>query len=132
MRIEEVPAPPVAAPAPPPAAPVPPPAAPETANLSSSTLAELYFRQGFLDKAIEVYQQLLNREPDNERGRARLGELRAMQAPSVPPAIPSVPAAAVAQEDDRTTRRRALERAIARLEDLLVSIRRNAPAPGPR
>ena len=139
MRIEEVPAPPVAAPAPPPAAvapppaaPVPPPAAPETANLSSSTLAELYFRQGFLDKAIEVYQQLLYREPDNERGRARLGELRAMQAPSVPPAIPSVPAAPVAPEDERATRRRALERAIARLEDLLVSIRRNAPASGPR
>jgi tetratricopeptide (TPR) repeat protein len=132
MRIEEAPAPAPAAPAPPPAAPAPAPAAPETANLSSSTLAELYFRQGFLDRAIEVYQQLLHREPDNERSRARLAELKAMQAPSVPPTIAPVPAAAVAPEDDRATRRRALERAIARLEDLLVSIRRNAPASGPR
>lgn len=121
MRVEEA-----AAPA------VPPAAAPETAKLSSSTLAELYFGQGFLDKAIEVYQQLLHREPDNERGRARLGELRAMQAPSVPPTIPPAPAAAVSPEDERATRRRALERAIARLEDLLVTIRRNAPASGPR
>ena len=45
------------------------PAAPE---LISSTLAELYFNQGFTDKAIEVYQQVLGREPANERARARL------------------------------------------------------------
>jgi tetratricopeptide (TPR) repeat protein len=116
-------------PPPPPAPPAPPVVTPETAALSSSTLAELYFRQGFVDKAIEVYQQLLQREPENERSRARLGELRALLAPSVPPT--GVPAAA-APEDERTTRRRAIESAIARLEDLLVSIRRNAPAPGPR
>jgi tetratricopeptide (TPR) repeat protein len=110
----------------------PPAPTPETAALSSSTLAELYFRQGFLDKAIEVYQQLLQREPNNERGRARLGELRALPAPSVPPTIPPAAAAAAAPEDERTTRRRVIERAIARLEDLLLTIRRNAPAAGPR
>jgi len=98
--------------------------------LSSSTLAELYFRQGFVDKAIEVYQQLLQRGPENERSRARLGELRALLAPSVPPTVG--PRAAAAPEDERTTRRRAIESAIARLEDLLVTIRRNAPATGPR
>ncbi|HEX9203772.1 MAG TPA: tetratricopeptide repeat protein [Vicinamibacteria bacterium] len=110
----------------------PPAPTPETPALSSSTLAELYFRQGFLDKAIEVYQQLLQREPNNERGRARLGELRALPAPSVPPKIPPAAAAAAAPEDERTTRRRVIERAIARLEDLLLTIRRNAPAAGPR
>ena len=110
----------------------PPAPTPETPALSSSTLAELYFRQGFLDKAIEVYQQLLQREPNNERGRARLGELRALPAPSVPPTIPPAAAAAAAPEDERTTRRRVIERAIARLEDLLLTIRRNAPAAGPR
>jgi tetratricopeptide (TPR) repeat protein len=114
----------------PPAPPAPPVVVPETAALSSSTLAELYFRQGFVDKAIEVYQQLLQREPENERSRARLGELRALLAPSVPPTV--VPPAAAAAEDERTTRRRAIESAIARLEDLLVTIRRNAPATGPR
>ncbi len=113
-------------------APAPPAPTPETPALSSSTLAELYFRQGFLDKAIEVYQQLLQREPNNERGRARLGELRALPAPSVPPTIPPAAAAAAAPEDERTTRRRVIERAIARLEDLLLTIRRNAPAAGPR
>jgi len=123
------PLPAVARPSTPRSAP-PPAATPETAALSSSTLAELYFRQGFLDKAIEVYQQLLQREPDNERSRARLGELRALQAPSVPPTVP--PAAPAPAEDERSTRRRAIESAIARLENLLVTIRRNSPVAGPR
>src|SRR5207247_10489674 len=102
------------APAPPadpgsPAPPAPPVVTPETAALSSSTLAELYFRQGFVDKAIEVYQQLLHREPENDRSRARLGELRALLTQSVPPTV--VPPAAA--EDERTTRRRAIESALA-------------------
>jgi len=120
--------PPVLRSVPPPPPPAPAVVTPETAALSSSTLAELYFRQGFVDKAIEVYQQLLHREPENDRSRARLGELRALLTPSVPPTV--VPPAAA--EDERTTRRRAIESAIARLEDLLVTIRRNAPATGPR
>ena len=123
--------PPVLRSVPPPPPPAPAVVTPETAALSSSTLAELYFRQGFVDKAIEVYQQLLQRGPENERSRARLGELRALLAPSVPPTVVP-PAAAAAPEDERTTRRRAIESAIARLEDLLVTIRRNAPATGPR
>jgi hypothetical protein len=74
---------------------------------SSSTLAELYFRQGLVGRAIDVYRQLLADEPGNERARARLAELA------------SLPAAA----EDRAARRRAIERTIAGLEAMLVAVR---------
>ena len=75
---------------------------------SSSTLAELYFQQGLVDRAVDVYRQLVEQEPDNERARRRLGELER--------------AAPVA--DDRAARRRALERTIAGLTILLGAVRR--------
>ena len=75
---------------------------------SSSTLAELYFRQGLVDRAVEVYRQVLEEEPDNERARSRLAEL---ESASPPP-------------DARAARRAALERTIAGLEALLVVLQR--------
>jgi hypothetical protein len=114
-------------------------AAGEAPPLSSSTLAELYLRQGFADKAIEVYQQLLQREPGNEQARARVVELSkrvATGAPaSSPPASPP-PEAPVSippldtQQEERAGRRRDIERTIARLEELLATVRRHAPAGG--
>ena len=96
---------------------VPPP------ELTSPTLAELYFTQGFTDKAMEVYRQLLEREPGNERARARLVELEAIErhlrAEEARYADVAVPPA-----DPREARRRAIERTIARLEGLLSAIRR--------
>jgi tetratricopeptide (TPR) repeat protein len=84
-------------PVPPAAKPAPAPAqSPEAtaADLISPTLAELYFNQGFVDKAVEVYRQLLEREPGNEKLQRRLGELKALGAPAAP-AVES-PAAAPA------------------------------------
>jgi tetratricopeptide (TPR) repeat protein len=75
---------------------------------SSSTLAELYFRQGLVDRALEVYRQVLEEEPGNERARSRLAELES---------APSPPAA-------RAARRAALERTIEGLEALLVVLQR--------
>ena len=80
-----------------------------TTPFSSSTLAELYLKQGLVDRAVEVYRQLVEQEPDNERARRRLGELEAAAAP-------------VGQ--DRTARRHALERMIAALTTLLAAVRR--------
>ena len=54
------------------------PAAAPGPDLSSATLAELYFNQGFTDKALDVYRQLLQREPGNERARARVVEIEAL------------------------------------------------------
>jgi len=71
----------------------------------SPTLAELYFRQGLVDRAVEVYRQVLSDEPQNERAQARLAEI-------------------VSAADGRAARRRALEQTIAGLEGLLAAIRR--------
>lgn len=75
---------------------------------SSSTLAELYFQQGLVERAADVYRQLLEQEPDNQKARQRLAELER-----------SAPMAA-----ERMARRRALERTIAGLEALLAAVRR--------
>ncbi len=106
---------PAAAPAPPPAAvardapaPPPPPAATEGATpFSSSTLAELYYQQGLVERAVDVYRQLVQQDPANEKARLRLVELETADAP-----------------DDRAVRRRALERTIAGLESLLAVVQR--------
>ena len=82
---------------------------------SSSTLAELYYQQGLVDRAVDVYRQLLEQEPSNERARLRLVELETSGAgPTPPPAVP----------DERAARRRALERTIAGLETLLAAVQR--------
>jgi tetratricopeptide (TPR) repeat protein len=75
---------------------------------SSSTLAELYFRQGLVDRAVAVYRQVLDEEPRNERARSRLAELES--------ALPLA--------DARAARRAALEQTIAGLEALLVVLQR--------
>ncbi len=102
------PAPAMAATPPPP--PVAPPAPPEP--LLSPTLAELYFSQGATDLARSTYEQLVQREPANERYRARLDEIQRAAAP---------PRAA---DDDRAARRRTIEGQIARLEALLAVVKR--------
>jgi tetratricopeptide (TPR) repeat protein len=102
--------------------PEPPPAPPpaEAPGLSSSTLAELYFKQGFTDQAVEVYKELLQREPANERVRARLAEITALR----PPPAASPPTAGGPAADPRAERRRVLEQTIARFEDMLAAIKR--------
>ena len=79
-----------------------------TTPFSSSTLAELYFQQGLVERARDVYRQLLEQEPDNEKARHRLSELE-HAAPAM---------------DERAARRHALERTIAGLTTLLGAVRR--------
>jgi tetratricopeptide (TPR) repeat protein len=43
--------------------------------LSTITLAELYEGQGFLEKALEVYSDLLTKDPDNQRLKERASDL---------------------------------------------------------
>jgi hypothetical protein len=82
--------------------------APAATPFPSSTLAELYLKQGLGERAAEVYRQLLVEEPGNERARSRLAEIEAMPAP----------------EAARAARRRQLERTIAGLEALLAVVQR--------
>jgi tetratricopeptide (TPR) repeat protein len=98
-------------------------------ELISSTLAELYFNQGFTTKAIEVYRQLLDREPENERATARLRELEEqVRAPAQGvsgPAGPSSSTGTVAlPSSERALRRQAIENVIGRLEGMRAALRR--------
>jgi tetratricopeptide (TPR) repeat protein len=101
---------PATPPAPAPAATAAPPAPAPEPELSSPTLAELYFDQGFFEKAIEVYRRLLQREPDNERLRARMNEIDSIQRRAASPAGPP------------GSRQEAIGRAIARLQDLRAAL----------
>jgi tetratricopeptide (TPR) repeat protein len=112
-------------PSPPAPLPPPPPPAGEAPGLSSTTLAELYFNQGFTRQAIEVYRELLEREPDDERVRARIVELEAIEraVDGVPPAA-AAPAPLASAADPRARRREAVTRTLARLEGFLAAVRR--------
>ncbi len=46
-------------------------------ELFTETMAELYIQQGFHDRAVEVYRELIRQRPDEERLRARLREAEA-------------------------------------------------------
>ncbi len=43
--------------------------------LATVTLAELYEGQGFLEKALEVYMDLLNKDPESLRLKERVNDL---------------------------------------------------------
>jgi len=47
----------------------------EPSALPTSTLAELYYKQGELDEAIQVYEQVVSESPENEKAQRRLDEL---------------------------------------------------------
>jgi hypothetical protein len=47
-------------------------------DLNTNTLAELYISQGFYDKAIEIYQGMLNDRPGNTALLQKLEQIRAM------------------------------------------------------
>ena len=91
------------------------------AELNTATLAELYLSQGVMDKAIEVYRQVLERDPHNERARTRLSEIEALDRRI---RAEEALAAGEGAGDPQTARRRAIERTIARLEGLLSALRR--------
>lgn len=47
-------------------------------DLNTDTLADLYISQGFYDKAIEIYQGMLEERPENKALQEKLEKLRAM------------------------------------------------------
>jgi tetratricopeptide (TPR) repeat protein len=67
--------------------------------LQTNTLAELYLRQGLVDRAIEVYRGMLRVDPGNQKAARRLNELAPAGAPSPAPTVPAIaappPAAAI-------------------------------------
>ncbi|MDB5049974.1 MAG: hypothetical protein JWO30_3045 [Fibrobacteres bacterium] len=49
------------------------------ANVATVTLAEIYFQQGLREQALQIYRQLLEREPENESVRKRIEEIEAVK-----------------------------------------------------
>ena len=99
----------------PPAAAPPPPARPAAASadasaapaagsapasrdsMSTHTLAELYVRQGFIDRAIDVYRRMLHNDPSDPVVNRRLAELagQATGGSGAPAAVADAPASVV-------------------------------------
>lgn len=53
---------------------------PGTTSIATVTLAEIYFNQGLKEQALQIYRQLLEREPDNESVHKRIQEIEASKA----------------------------------------------------
>ncbi|MBW3628199.1 MAG: tetratricopeptide repeat protein [Gemmatimonadetes bacterium] len=91
---------PAAAPAAIPAQPAPPYSADDgdqdadatggevTGEVVTETIAELYARQGLVDRAVEVYRELIRRRGGDAALERRIAELMAPPAPPEPPAVP--------------------------------------------
>lgn len=45
-------------------------------KILSATLADIYLQQGHIERAIEVYEKLFKREPENEFYRKRISALK--------------------------------------------------------
>ena len=83
--------------------------------LATNTLAEIYFRQGLVDRAIAVYENMLRADPDNQAVRRRIGELLGAE-PAVADAEMPAPSAG-RREDPR-------RRVIRELENWLIGVQR--------
>jgi tetratricopeptide (TPR) repeat protein len=57
-------------------------------GMASITMAELYLKQGHQDKAIETYEELLKKEPNNTNAKQKLIDLRKMVVVDLPNATP--------------------------------------------
>lgn len=49
-------------------------------GMASITMAELYFKQGHLEKALEVYEEILRKDPNHSAARQKVSELKAAVA----------------------------------------------------
>ncbi len=59
------------------------PAIPDDAGmLATPTLAEIFLQQGLMDKAAQVYREILNGDPHNNEARVRLAEIEGAARPA--------------------------------------------------
>lgn len=57
----------------------------ELPDISTPTLAEVYFNQGQIHEALETYERVVAQNPDDDQSKNRLEELREMVRSEVPP-----------------------------------------------
>ncbi len=78
--------------------------------LQTNTLAELYLRQGLVDRAVEVYRSMLRVDPDNRKAARRFADLTRTE-PGPPGAVPDAGTAA-GTEKPETVAATSLERPV--------------------
>lgn len=52
-------------------------------SFTTSTMAEIYVSQGFIQRAIDIYEEMLRENPSNDGIVQRIGELMDMLVPSI-------------------------------------------------
>ncbi len=86
-------------------------------EITTNTIAELYIRQGYIDKALDIYRAILELDPSNDAARIKLEALqKGMKAPQAEPAP-----GAVSDENQGVTG--SINHQIKQLEDWLNNIR---------
>lgn len=68
----------------------------------TSTLAEIYVQQGFVEKAIDIYKELIASQPENELYKSRIDELLSIAYPEEKQYI-AEPVVPVEETDKKTT-----------------------------
>ena len=48
----------------------------EKPGIVSVTLADIYFQQGYIEQSIEIYKELMKKEPHNDVYKKRLSALK--------------------------------------------------------
>jgi len=95
-------------------------------EIATHTLAELYADQGQIEAATETYRKILNRDPADEKARARLQELEGVVQKEAAPA-PDVPLEEAKEPSPVDPERRRSEKMIAVLEQWLSRIHDSRP-----
>jgi len=91
--------------------PEPPPKPAPKVTMSTSTLAELYFKQGYYDKALSIYQAMLS-EIQDDMGRQVLTDKISMLQRMIAEKTESVPAAPQTSQDVASLKREGVELSI--------------------
>ncbi len=86
--------------------------------LATNTLAEIYFRQGLVERAVAVYENMLRADPDNQAVRRRISEI--LGGESVAPAPQAVEEAKESARIPEDPKRRV----IRELQNWLIGVQR--------
>ena len=91
----------------------------DTEEIATPTIAEVYFKQGLIQEAIDTYEKILEQNPDHETAVSRLAELRAIVDSDMGGGLEIV------EEDSRAKK----EKVIAVLEGWLAQLKEKTPPP---
>jgi len=86
-------------------------------EITTNTIAELYIKQGYLDKALDIYKAIMEIDPGNSGAGAKIKEIEAMIAVESGAEVIELPDASV-----EVSGVLAVEAQIARLESWLADI----------